>query len=117
MEITMLNHRTLITALFGTAVLFGSVGVATASPWSNHHPRRAEVNHRLANQDHRINRDLRDGRITAHQARYLHREDRMIRNNERSDSRFDNSHITRGEDRALNQNENAVSRQTYRDAH
>ena len=117
MEFKMLTHRTLITALFSTAVLFGSIGAASASPWTNDHPRRAEINHRLANQDHRINRDLRHGEITMHQARYLHREDRMIRHDERFDARFDHSHVTRAEDRALNQNENGASRQIYRDAH
>ena len=79
----MRNTRTLLTALFGAAVLFGTIGAANATPWTNHHPRRAEVNHRLARQDHRINHDLRTGKITFHQARMLHREDRMIRANER----------------------------------
>ena len=113
----MRNTRTLLTALFGAAVLFGTIGAANATPWTNHHPRRAEVNHRLARQDHRINHDLRTGKITFHQARMLHREDRMIRGNERMDARFDGSHVTRPEDRALNQDENGVSRQIHQDAH
>jgi len=75
------------------------------------------VNDRLANQNYRIDRDYRDGAITAGQARYLHQEDRYIRGQERFDARFDGGHITPAEQRALNQDENGVSRQIYRDAH
>ena len=109
--------RTLLIALFGTVMAVGGIGAASASPWSNHHPRRAEVNHRLAVQDMRINHDYRTGRISLHQARYLHREDRMIRGQERFNARFDGGHITRAEQRSLNQDENGVSRQIHRDAH
>jgi hypothetical protein len=41
----------------------------------------------------------------------------MIRTNERLDARFDHGHVTRAQDRALNQDENGVSRQIYRTAH
>ena len=109
--------RALLIALFTTAGAFVAAGSASASPWDWHHPRRAEVNHRLAIQDHRINRDYRDGHISFHQARYLRGEDRMIRHQERFDARFDRGHITRADQRGLNQNENGVSRQIWRDAH
>jgi hypothetical protein len=75
------------------------------------------VNHRLATQDMRINRDYRDGSISLRQARLLHTEDRMVRHQERFDARFDHGHITRADQRALNQDENGVSRQIWRDAH
>ena len=109
--------RTLMIALFAATGAVVAAGSASASPWDWHHPRRAEVNHRLAMQDHRINRDFRDGRISLRQARYLHGEDRMIRHQERFDARFDQGHITRAEQRGLNQDENGVSRQVWRDAH
>ena len=96
--------------------LLGVAG-ASADPWQYNHPRRVEVNDRLANQNYRIDRDYRDGDITLGQARYLHQEDRYIRGQERFDGRFDGGHITPAEQRALNQDENGVSRQIYRDAH
>ena len=55
----------------------------------------------------------RQGRISLRQAHYLHREDRMIRHQKR----FDHGHITRADRRGLNQGENGVSRQIWRDAH
>jgi hypothetical protein len=117
MEMTMRTTRTLLTALFGAAVLFGTIGAASADPWNVRHPRRTEVNHRLNHQDMRINHDLRTGKISFRQAHQLHREDRMIRAHERLDARFDGSHVTRPQDRALNQDENGVNRQITRDAH
>lgn len=109
--------RALFIALFGVTAAFATTGSASADPWDMHHPRRAEVNHRLAMQDMRINHDYRDGRISLRQARNLHAEDRMIRHQERFDARFDRGHITRADQRGLNQNENGVSRQIWRDAH
>ena len=109
--------RALLIALFGTAGALVAAGSASANPWDWHHPRRAEVNHRLAVQDMRINHDYRDGRISLRQARYLHTEDHAIRHEERFDARFDRGHITRADQRGLNRNENGVSRQIWRDAH
>ena len=75
------------------------------------HPRRAEVNARLANQDRRIHRERKEGDITATQAKDLHQEDRGIRADERFDASQDGGHITKAEQHSLNQQENAVSQQ------
>lgn len=109
--------RLVLTALIGAGATFVAMDAASASPWSWHHARRAEVNHRLADQDMRINRDFREGRISARQANNLHREDHMVRSQERFDARFNDGHVTRADQRALNQDENGVSHQIYRDAH
>ncbi len=109
--------RSLIVAAIGTGMTLCGVASASAGPWQNNHPRRVEVNDRLGNQNWRIDRDYRDGDITAGQARYLHGEDRSIRNQERFDASFHDGHITRADQRALNQDENGVSRQIYGDAH
>ena len=55
--------RSLAIAAMGTVLtLFGAAG-ASADPWHYNHPRRTEVNDRLANQNYRIDRDYRDGDI------------------------------------------------------
>ena len=100
-----------ILALF-VAVL--TVNSASAMDWRANHPRRAEVNARLNHQDHRINTERRSGEITTAQAHDLHAEDRGIRSQERFDASNDGGHITRGEDRSLNAQENGVSRQIGR---
>lgn len=109
--------RALLIALFGLAGAAAAVSAASADPWDWHHARRAEVNHRLARQDMRINRDYRQGRISLRQAHYLHAEDHMIRHQERFDARFQGGHITRADQRGLNREENGMSRQIWRDAH
>jgi hypothetical protein len=86
-------------------------GAASAETWDQAHPRRAEVNFRLANQNSRINHEWRSGEIGGAQARKLHREDRFVRNEERFMASQHDGHITRAEQRALNQQENGVSRQ------
>jgi hypothetical protein len=98
------------------ALAIGFVGLvgstaAYANTWNQNHPRRAEVNHRLANQNHRINQEYREGEISGARARALHREDRFVRAEERFMASQHNGHITRAEQRALNQQENGVSRQ------
>lgn len=109
--------RILKIAAIGAGVTLMGVASASAGTWAQNHPRRVEVNDRLANQNFRIDRDYRDGQITAGQARYLHAEDRSILSQERFDARFNGGHITGAEQRALNQDENGVSRQIYGDAH
>ncbi len=109
--------RSAIILTLATALGLAGIASASATPWTEHHPRRVEVNHRLAHQDRRINHDLAEGKITGRQAARLHREDRVVRADERFDARFDHSHLTRADQRSLNQDENGVSRQIQRDAH
>ena len=88
---------------------------ATAnSRWAQNHPRRAEVNERLANQNRRIFQERREGEISRWQAAQLHNQDRQIRSEERLMARQNGGHITRLEQRVLNQQENQVSREIGR---
>jgi Flp pilus assembly protein TadB len=100
--------RAVVLAAFASLLVGGA---ASAETWSQAHPRRAEVNHRLANQNQRIRTERQEGEISGAQARRLHREDRLVRNEERFMASQHNGHITRAEKRALNQQENGISRQ------
>lgn len=57
---------------------------------------------------------MKEGEITKRQANQLHREDGTIRHEERAMAKINGGHITKGEQKALNQQENAVSRQIGR---
>jgi hypothetical protein len=97
------------------AVLSVSATAALAqNNWGATHPRREQVNDRLQNQNKRINNELREGEITKGQARQLHQEDHAIRHEERAMSGVNGGHITGAEQKALNQQENAVSSQIGR---
>ena len=86
------------------------VAVAQESQWEKHHPRRDQVNDRLENQNKRINKDLKQGDITQQQAAALHKDDRGIRQEERDMARIDGGHITALDQKALNQQENTLSK-------
>jgi hypothetical protein len=105
--------NTLIQKLAAAAALsVAFIGTASAATnWDASHPRRAEVNHRLANQDRRIHQEVREGEMSHNEAMRLHRDDHQIRHEERLMASQDGGHITRQEDRTLNQQENHVSRQ------
>lgn len=100
---------------FGVAAHAQPAAAASAADhdtaWQKNHPRREEVNNRLANQDKRIATERKEGEITKAQAASLHREDRQIRQEERVMASHNGGHITKAEKKALNQQENAVSKQ------
>lgn len=98
-----------------SAVMLFSTASHADGYWAANHPRRAEVNQRLANQHQRINAGVRDGSLTPHEAHKLRREDRTIRAEERAMAAEHNGHITKGEQRMLNRQENRTSRQIYRE--
>jgi hypothetical protein len=110
--IVMKSVRLATVVFAGTLVMAGSAFAETS--WERNHPRRDQVNDRLHNQDRRINREYREGEISRGQARALHREDRQVRREERTMASLDGGHITRTDQRALNQQENVISRQIGR---
>ena len=75
------------------------------------HPRREQVNERLANQNKRIKHEVKEGDMSKAKAAKLHKEDRQIRREERLMAAQNGGHITKQEQRTLNQQENKVSAQ------
>ena len=105
--------RALSAALLSMTVAGTSlIGSAAAdTPWQKAHPRREQVNNRLARQNYRIHQEVKDGQLTKAQAAGLHADDRQIRQEERDMASQNGGHITSLEQRTLNQQENAISRQ------
>jgi hypothetical protein len=97
------------TAAMGLGALTSNAFAATQ--WQKDHPRRTEVNHRLANQNRRIHNDVKDGTLSKSQAHQLHHEDHQVRQEERDMASQDGGHITRTDQKALNQQENGISHQ------
>jgi hypothetical protein len=81
-----------------------------AQGWAAKHPRRAQVNSRLKNQNNRIKNEVKEGDLTKGQADKLHKDDRQIRGEERAMASQNGGHITKSEQKTLNQQENAVSK-------
>ena len=113
-----------LTKMAGLVVVAGFITSVSLSPvqagettWQKNHPRRAEVNQRLANQNKRINQGVKNGTLTKSEAAQLHKEDRQIRQEERDMASQNGGHITKQEQRTLNQQENKISRQIYDEKH
>jgi hypothetical protein len=103
------KHLGFAAVLVSLAALTGTASAETT--WQKNHPRRTQVNHRLANQDRRIHQDVKNGTLTRGQAAKLHHEDHQVRQEERDMASQDGGHITRTDQRALNQQENRISNQ------
>ena len=91
--------KSIRTALTVAAVTLSLSGLATNAmadtQWQKTHPRREQVNKRLANQSKRIHQERKEGEITKAQAAKLHREDRAIRREERTMASTNGGHIPR----------------------
>ena len=98
-----------LAAIAALSIVFAGTASA-ATNWDASHPRRAEVNQRLSNQDHRISQEVREGELSRGEAMRLHRDDHQVRTEERLMASQNGDHITRQKDRALNQQENQLSK-------
>ena len=96
-------------SILAIMLLAGSVSVTLAN--GPHHPRRAQVNRRLERQNDRIHDKVADGEMSKAEAAKLHHEDHQIRKEERIMASQNHGHITKQEQKTLNQQENKVSNQ------
>ena len=104
--------RKLLTAAALSAAIAGVAATALAdTQWEKDHPRREQVNNRLANQNKRIHNEVKQGEMTKGQAAKLHQEDRNIRKEEKLMAGQNGGHITKQEQKTLNQQENKASKQ------
>ena len=106
MKTKLFTTIALIVALF-----FANSSFASEGPWAQRHPRRDQVNDRLANQNRRIHDKVEDGQMSRREAAKLHREDHQVRQEERDMASQNHGHITKSEQWVLNQQENHISRQ------
>jgi hypothetical protein len=106
--------KTLVLAVSLAGTLAAASAASAETRWQADHPRRVEVNARLADQSRRIAVERRDGQMGPGRAMLIRAEDRRILRQERFDARRDHGHITRVEQRRLNHEENFVSRQIGR---
>jgi Skp family chaperone for outer membrane proteins len=83
--------------------------------FEKHHPRRTQVLKRTDRQKNRVNKDLTGKKMTYQQGSKVKREDRAIRRQEQADAKANGGHITKGEQRQLNREENGVNREIKRD--
>ena len=108
--------KSLIVAGLLSAFALASFAQGTAATdkdtqWQKNHPRREQVNERLTNQNRRIKQEVKEGEMSKGKAAKLHKEDRQVRQEERDMAAQNGGHITKAEQKVLNQQENKVSQQ------
>ncbi len=114
--ISFLKTSAVLTMALGTLSL--TIGTAYAKhEWKENHPRRTEVNNRLKNENKRINQGVKNGTLTQSEAQQLRSQDKNIRQEERNMAANNGGHITKAEQKDLNQQENAASKQIYQEKH
>jgi hypothetical protein len=107
--------RTVLTVAAATFALGGlATNAAADTQWQKNHPRREQVNNRLKNQNQRIHKEVKEGELSKGQAAKLHHEDHALRTEERTMASTDHGHLTKTDQRSLNQQENQVSKQIGR---
>ena len=100
--------------LAASLVLTGLSAIpAEASPrgWHRTHPARTHINHRIARQQVRITREVRQGDMSRGEARGLRKDLHGIRKQERAyaQANGNNGHLTRAQARNLNRQLNQTS--------
>lgn len=109
----MFTRNVMAVALAGIFTLGLAASAMADTQWQKDHPRREQVNNRLKNQNKRIHRKVANGHMSKAQAAALHKDDHQIRQEERDMAHQNGSHITKQEQRTLNQQENQASRQIH----
>ena len=107
----------LFAAAITLSLLSGSGAFAREDQFQKDHPRRAEVNGRLNNQNKRIQEGEKNGSLSKGEAKQLHQEDHKIRKEERHMAAKDGGHITKKDQAKLNRQENKVSKQIHAEKH
>lgn len=81
------------------------------------HPRVNQVNQRIQNQRARIAQGVKSGEISKAQDRQLHAERHAIKQEEHTMRQMDNGHLTRADQKVLNQQLNERSQDIYSEKH
>jgi len=107
------NVKTLLTKI-AVPVLFAAV---LAAPMAARASTHNGVNARWRHQEKRIYGGVRTGQLTRGEYSSLQRREARVRRQEALDRRHDHGHLTGGQHRRLNHEQNVDSRLIYRDKH
>jgi len=109
----------------GGMILVGAAAAQTQSNTSGAgpgvddpgHPRVNQVNQREQNQQDRIANGVKNGTMTPGQAAHVEGQEQHIENQEKRDMAKNNGHLTKGEQKQLNKEQNKTSKEIYKDKH
>jgi biopolymer transport protein ExbB/TolQ len=93
------------------SVLAFASAASFASTWQEHHPRRAQVNHRIEHQKNEIKKEVASGEMSKSEAKTLLKKERAIRLEQKAMAAQHNGHITKQEQILLNKQLNATKKE------
>jgi hypothetical protein len=93
------------------AAMTASMAFAKDKDFKKDHPRRAEVNERIRDEKARIEKDLKDGKITQAQADKMMGELKGVKAEEKAEVKANGGYLTKTEQKQLNQELNQDGRQ------
>ena len=105
--INQIKNSLLVLAVAG--LMF--VGAASAQTQDSNTAGREQ------NQQDRIANGEKNGTLTPGQASHLENREQHIDNQEKADMAAHNGHLTKGEQKQLNKEQNKTSKQIYKDKH
>ena len=77
----------------------------------------ATINERKENQQDRIANGIQDGQLTSGETKHLEKKESEVNQEERDMRKLDNGHLTAADRATLNQQQNKLSHNIYKDAH
>ena len=90
---------------------------AKGSKFAKQHPRRNHTNKRENKQNARINKGEKNGSLTKAQGNQLKANDHAIKQQEHADVKANGGHLTKGEEKQINQEQNANSTLIHDEKH
>jgi uncharacterized protein YdaT len=109
-----MKSKIVFSVLFIAFLGIANISMAQDGSFAKNHPRRAEVNHRLNKQEHRIHHKVKNGDMSRRMAHHLQHREHQIRKEERRMASRHGGHINRHEQQRLNRQENHMSRKIHR---
>ena len=117
--------NSLLVLAVGGLMFVGSAAAQTATTTSGAgpgvvdpgHPRVNEVNGREENQQKRIANGIKNGSLSPKETANLERREASVQKQEANDMAKHNGHLTKAEQRRLNERQNHISKSIYKDKH
>jgi Skp family chaperone for outer membrane proteins len=117
--------NSLLVLAVGGLMFAGSAAAQTATTTSGAgpgvvdpgHPRVNEVNQRAENQQKRIANGINNGTMSPRETANVEKREASVQKQEQNDMAKHNGHLTKVEQRQLNQRQNRISHSIYKDKH
>jgi hypothetical protein len=105
------NKILTVVAVAAFGFLSTSVFAQDQKNFDKTHPRRAQVNSRLQNQNARTDNKVDNGKMSKGEAAKIHGQDKAIHKEEKKDANANGGHITKAEQKHINHQENHISKE------